>query len=150
MKKIFLILCIYALSSCVGYEPVYSNKDFNFYISKITAKNNDSISKKIIRNLRSYSNQVKSNELILEIDSNKQENILSKDNKGNPLLYEVKIKIDIKIFYSDKIQNFQFTESFSYNNQANKFELSEYKKNVEKNLVDRITEKLIMKLQTIK
>ena len=43
----------------------------------------------------------------------------------------------------------KFIEKFSYSNQTNKFEFEQYKKNIEKNLTDKIFDKLIFKLRNI-
>ena len=51
MKKILLIAVILVLNNCSGYQPIFSNKQFNFYISEITNINNDNISNQLIRSL---------------------------------------------------------------------------------------------------
>ncbi len=41
----------------------------------------------------------------------------------------------------------QFSEDFTYNNNQNKFELSQYQKNIEMNLINEITEKIFIFLK---
>ena len=44
----------------------------------------------------------------------------------------------------------KFEEKFSFNNQSNKFELEQYKKDIQNDLIDKIVEKLILNLRTTK
>ena len=49
------------------------------------------------------------------------------------------LSIDVKIYENDKIKSHKnFFESFSYSNNSNKFNLSNYEKNIEKNLRNKI------------
>tara|TARA_Y100001970_G_scaffold294140_1_gene447446 strand:+ start:10424 stop:10873 length:450 start_codon:yes stop_codon:yes gene_type:complete len=149
MKKILLITCIILLNSCVGYKPIFSNKDINFQIVQITNTSNDNISKQIIKNLKPYTTKNDKTEILLEIKSQKIENILSRDAKGDPLLHEIRVKSEIKIEKKNEEKILKFNEFFNFNNQTNKFEFSQYKKNIQKNLANRIFEKLILELQKI-
>ena len=86
----------------------------------------------------------------MSINSLLEEKIISKDSKGNPLVYETKITMNIKLIENENDkQNFEYIETFTYNNQSNKFELNQYKKNIENNLIDKIFEKLILQLRLI-
>ena len=77
------------------------------------------------------------------------ENVVTRDSKGDPLVYELNILVELKITNQEKQRITNFKESFSFNNQSNKFELSQYKENLKKNLTDRIFQKIILNLQTI-
>ena len=148
MKKILSVIFILFLSSC-GFKPIFSDKDINFYIGQITNVNNDIISKQIIKSLKPYTLKNDKIEILLKINSKKEENVVSRDNKGDPLIHEIKINTQIKIIKKKEEINLKFNEIFSFNNQKNKFEFSQYKKNIQKNLTDVIFEKLILELQKI-
>ena len=45
-------------------------------------------------------------------------------------------------------QKYKFDEKFTFKNQANKFELEQYKRSLENELIDKIFEKLILNLRT--
>ena len=91
MKKILLIAVILILNNCSGYQPIFSNKQFNFYISEITNINNDDISNQLIRSLSPYN-----------IDNGKQKLLIIKiwalmkmlflEMQNQILVYEIKIK----------------------------------------------------------
>ena len=149
MKKNFLILIFFFMTQCVGYEPIYSSKEQNFYIDTISTEINDKISRNIEKKLKPYTRKNEKEKVTLKINSNKEEKILSKDNKGDPVILEIEISTNINISYNDKAETLKFVERFSYTNQSNKFEFEQYKKNIEKNLTDKIFDKLIFKLRNI-
>jgi len=149
MKKILLIILILVLNNCSGYQPIFSNKQFDYYISEITNINNDDISNQIIRNLSPYKIDNGKQKIALELKSKLNEKVVSRDTKGDPLVYEIKIEVEMNIINNEKDKKLRFIENFSFNNQSNKFELSQYKNNLIENLIERIFEKILLNLQTI-
>ena len=149
MKKILLITLILVLNNCSGYQPIFSNKQFNYYISEITNINNDNISNQLIRSLDPYKIDNGKQKIALELKSEINENVVSRDTKGDPLVYEIKIEVEMNIINNEKDKKIKFIENFSFNNQSNKFELSQYKNNLIENLTERIFEKILLSLQTI-
>ena len=149
MKKNFLILIFFFITQCVGYEPIYSSKEQNFYIDTIKTEIDDEISKNIEKKLRPYTKKNEKEKITLKINSTKNEKILSKDNKGDPVILEIEISTNVDISYNNIVKTIKFEEKFSYTNQSNKFEFEQYKKNIEKNLIDKIFDKLIFKLRNI-
>ena len=60
------------------------------------------------------------------------------------------INSNIKITLKDSDDlDINFQEKFVYNNQTNKFELEQYKKTIEDDLITKIFEKLIIKLRSL-
>ena len=149
MKKNFLILVFFFISQCVGYEPIYSSKEQNFYIDTISTEIDDKISRNIEKKLKPYTKKNEKEKIELKIKSIKEENILSKDNKGDPVILEIEISTNVIISNNKMTKTLKFVERFSYTNQSNKFEFEQYKKNIEKNLIDKIFDKLIFKLRNI-
>ena len=149
MKKNFLILVFFFMSQCVGYEPIYSSKEQNFYIDTISTEIDDKISRNIEKKLKPYTKKNEKEKIKLKIKSNKEEKILSKDNKGDPVILEIEISTNVVMSNNNITKTFKFVERFSYTNQSNKFEFEQYKKNIEKNLIDKIFDKLIFKLRNI-
>ena len=149
MKKILLIILILVLNNCSGYQPIFSNKQFDYYISEITNINNDNISNQLIRSLDPYKIDNGKQKIALELKSEINENVVSRDTKGDPLVYEIKIEVEMNVINNEKDKKLRFIENFSFNNQSNKFELSQYKNNLIENLTQRIFEKILLSLQTI-
>lgn len=152
MKNIILLIILISLSSCSGYKPILTSKDINFNILDIKVNENDRISNNIKKKLKIYSDQEqKENKISLEINSVKQVYAIAKDSKGNDSVYEMKVITNIDIINLDTDnKKIKFEEKFSFNNQSNKFELEQYKKDIEKDLIDKIVEKLILNLRTTK
>ena len=81
---------------------------------------------------------------IVDIDS-KKITISSKNTKGDPLVYKMTIISEIKIYSNDKlIKEKNISKKFSYNNISNKFDLKQYEKIIEQNLVEKIKEDIVL------
>mgnify|MGYP001216361888 CR=1 FL=1 len=152
MKKIITFLLLLTLNNCNGYKPIFLGQDLNFYIENIEIKENDEISRKVVKRLQPYSlnkDKIKYNRIDLEISSSLDERVISKDSKGNPLIYEIKIEINVNYINYENKNKKNYVETFSINNQSNKFELNQYKKTITDNLVNKIFEKIIIDLSSI-
>ena len=150
MKKIILILSLLILANC-GFKSILTTKNVNFKINKIEIQNNDSISLKIKKKLQIYTRNDSPDKIYnLKINSKKNRAITSKDTKGNPLTYEITISTELEIFIEDKfIKKIAFKKDFNYNNRSNKFSLKQYEKSTTTNLINQITENIMMNLLSI-
>ncbi|MBA1337522.1 MAG: Lipopolysaccharide-assembly [Pelagibacterales bacterium] len=140
MKKnsILITLIVFFLISC-GYKPVFLNKKNNFDIEKIEIVTSNRLGKSIKNSLNYISNKNSLKKINLLIDSQKTKNITSKDSKGNVQLLTMSLSVNVKIYENDEMKSErQFSESFSYSNDTNKFNLSQYEKNIERNLINNI------------
>lgn len=153
MKKIFFYLCFFSIFGCAGYEPLFSTKDLPFYIEEIKNVNEDIVTKKISKNINN--NQLKNNNKIiylLEIESTINSNISSKDSKGNPLSYNMVLKVKVKVINKNDellINTLRFKKSFGYKNQTNKYDLNEYKKTIVENMANKISQEILINLQSL-
>ncbi len=151
MKKIFTILILILVYGCSGYEPIYSSKGFDFYINEIEISSDDKISQKLIKKLKPY-RIAKNNKqrLDIKIDSVKQIRSIAKNAKGDDTTFEMIIRSRIKIVLINQPEiDITFEEKFSYNNQENKFDLKQYQKNIEENLINTILEKFFIRLRNL-
>ena len=149
MKKIIFISLIIFLSNCAGYKPIFTSDQTNFYIEKIEISDDNKLVRKLVKNLKPYSIDNGKQSITLKLDLNKQENVIMKDAKGDPASYEIKIKLNVDVITKDGNNKLNFEENFTFNNQSNKFELNQYKKNTETNLINKIFENLILELRAI-
>ena len=153
MKKIFLFLCFFSLFNCAGYEPLFSTKKLSYYIESIENVNNDSITKKISKNLDNNKiKDINKKGYLLEISSIKNNVVTSRNSKGQVSTYEMTLDVNVKVF--DNITNLligklRLNKKFSYNNQVNKFDLNQYKKNIMKGMINKISEDITIKLQLL-
>ena len=140
MKKnlITIVLLLFAVASC-GYKPIFLNEKNDLNIEKIEIVKENRLNKLIKSNLENISNQDSENKISLLINSQKTKSVISKDAKGNVQLLTMSLSVDVKIYKNDKVKSEKkFFESFSYSNDSNKFNLSKYEKNIEKNLRNNI------------
>jgi len=150
MKRVLSFFILITLCSCSGYSPIFSSKQTNFYIDKIIITEDDKLIRKIVKNLKPYTINNGKRKIELELNLKLNETVILRDEKGDVASQEIKITLDAKsILQEKKIDMFKFEEKFTFNNQSNKFELNQYKKNIQLNMIDKIYEDLILKLRTL-
>ena len=141
MKKIFVLFLF--ITAC-GYQPLYINKNSNSF-SKIEFIGDKRIAREILNfaSLKENSNSTNKSVIVLNVSENTI--ATSRDSKGKVTSYKTYITTIVEIKNNEKItKNKKFEESFSYNNLDNKYDLSNYKKDVQKNLARKIAEDLII------
>jgi len=145
MKKILLIL-ILLLSNC-GYQPIYTNKNLvEFEFSNVKFIGEKDINRLILNSLSIKEKSDKNlNELLVKSDLEIEET--SKDSKGKVQTYRMIIDLELSIIKNKEILKKKIIkESFSYNNQNNKFELIEYETEIKENIVKKIIEEISLYL----
>ena len=150
MKKIFLFLILILFVNQCGYEKVYSSKNLNFSIKNIKKENN-TINNELSNALLGLLSKKKSeNTFDLEIQTIRSTEIKSKDSKGDPSVYVLKLetKIIVKNMANEEYTNV-FYEEMNYNNDDDKFELSQYINEIEKILIKETVKKIISYLANI-
>ena len=149
-KKIIIIISFLLLLSC-GYKPIFSSSKANFSITEIKLFGDIKIGSKIKKNLNIYKNaENKSIFYSLKINSDQKKNVVSKDAKGDPKIFEIQILVDLTILENNKIKHKKnFVESFAYNNSTNKFDLHQYEKHIESNLIKKIITKITLYLYSV-
>ena len=153
LKKIIATLSFLLLLNC-GYEPIYSkkpiNSNYNFSINKINyigdSKVNQILKNQLQKNLNK---EKKSTKLNLNLNSRVEKTITSKDEKGNPKRFSIKIIINLEVYESEKLKGkVNIEENFEYNNRSNKFDLRQYEKNIQDNLISKLSDEIIRYLNS--
>ena len=145
IKKFSYILILLLLANC-GYQTIYSDKKYTTTsINEIEMEGNKNISRKIVSLAKLGKNDNQNYSYDLTLISNKKIESVAKDKSGNISVY--KTTIDVKLYLKDPndqgeiIKQKIFSSSFVYNNRQNKFDLSQYQKNIIKSIF--IKDKLI-------
>lgn len=150
IKKLSVYFIFFFIVSCAGYKPVFSPQNFNFSVSNIIFDDDDKVSKKISKRIASLSKDNGKNKITINLNSSKKEGILSRDSKGNPLIFEMSLQTNLEILFpSGNIKKFLFLEKFNFNNQSDKFELAQYRKITEENLIDKIFENILNEIRKL-
>ena len=150
MKKITLTLIVFLMLTSCGYRALYSNKNLNLNIIKIEKIKQNKLNLIIEKKLNNFSDSQALNKISLEIDAEKQIKIVSKNMQGNPSRYQMIIKLNINIIDDqNKKINKNITQHFSYNISSNRFKLSQYEKEIEEVLINKIIDELIKGLSKL-
>ena len=153
LKKIITTLGFLLLLSC-GYEPIYSkklnNSNYNLSINTINYigdnKVNEILKDKLKKNLNKEGKSID-----LNLNSRVEKVITSKDKKGDPIKFLIKIIISIEVFESEILKGkTKFEEEFEYDNKSNKFGLKQYEKNIKNNLISKLSDEIIRYLISLK
>ena len=126
--------------SC-GYTPIYqSDKKLSIKLDTINFSGNKKIGREIVKNLEKYKNSDTDNIFDLIVSTSKKEDIVTKDKKGNATSYKLSLEIDIKLNNDSNNKNFtkKFTKDMTFNSKNNKFELDQYRANLERNMISQI------------
>tara|TARA_B110001450_G_C17595976_1_gene470855 strand:- start:170 stop:625 length:456 start_codon:yes stop_codon:yes gene_type:complete len=142
IKKVFFIMLLFTLGNC-GYEPMHSKKGtINTKIQNFQLEGNKSINKRIISSL-GIKNQGKTSGYKLVIKSNKLLETVAKNAAGDAAIYKTTITVIVSIMDGNKIvKDKNLISDFTYDNKENKFDLSQYQKEIEENLINKIIEKI--------
>ena len=139
------IICLF-LVSC-GFQSIYVSDKSDFSFNKSNALGEIKISKDIISNLSGLKKDDGKYELIIETAFKKE--ITSKNKKGDPEVFDMSIDVNVMLKKDNDILKNSFREKLSYNNLKSKFELKQHENNLKSNLVQEITEDILIYLKSI-
>ena len=151
MKKIFLIFLIFLLNSC-GYTPIYSSKDSNYKIINFQKNINNNLTNYIQNTINAFSNDEANKSLNIQFEFKEEIITVLKDSKGDPSKNRLNITVNLNVLDTNQnlIASNVFSENFEYNIDDNKFNLKQYEKNIKFNLVEQITQEILVFLANIK
>ena len=151
IKKIALTAFLILFLNGCNYQPIYSSKNVRFSIGKFESFGDNKINKLLIKKLETYKNDnLNVTKYNLNINSEINKNISTKDEKGNPTTFILIIIFKIEIENSSgEIKSKVFQESTTYDNSNNKFDLRKYEDSIKKNMIESINENIILYLQNL-
>ena len=152
LKKISVLILLLFLTGC-GYEATHSKKNsvnYNFSITQLTFVGERGVNLKIKQKLNNYTLAKKNKNFILKISSSEEKTVIAKNISGNPISFKSTVMVNVEVLMKNNYKNnLQLIESFNYNNIDNKFDLKKYEREIQGNLAETITDKLIFKLSNI-
>lgn len=148
-KQIFYLLFIF-VTSC-GYQSIETYYKGDFQISELNITGNKNINRVIDRNLKnSNENNNSSNLLKVEIKTDLNKSIITKNSKGEATRYDMKININLKTFKNEKLVLEKiYSKNNSYNTLESKYELKQYEKILINDSVKEIIQKIKQDLNSI-
>ena len=134
------------LISC-GFQSVYISDNSNFSFKKSEAVGNIKVSKNIINNLSNLEDDDGEYELIIESSYKKE--VSSKNKKGDPEIFNISLEVNLILKKDKTLMKKSFRDNLSYNNLKSKFELKQYENNLKSNLIQKITQDILVYLNSI-
>tara|TARA_Y100000741_G_scaffold330495_1_gene285111 strand:+ start:539 stop:997 length:459 start_codon:yes stop_codon:yes gene_type:complete len=144
--KLFIILIF--ITGC-GYTPIFSNKNTKFTIVEIESTGNNKLNKILNNKLNIYKNLNSEKKYYLRVNTDVNKIISSKNSKGNAKTFELTVSTNTNI--QDEKGNIKeklFSKSVNYKNNNNKFDLKKYENQSSEALINKISEEIIIYLQT--
>jgi outer membrane lipopolysaccharide assembly protein LptE/RlpB len=153
MNKIILYFCFFLLFGCAGFEPLFSSKNISYYIIEIENINKNDVTKKISKKLSVYKKNTNSEKgYLLKLSADTRNIIVSKDAKGQVSSYKMIVDVNLEVLSNNStlpISVIKLTKDFIYQDQKNKFEQKQYQKDILENLIDKISQEIVIKLQSL-
>jgi len=147
IKIYTLILLLFFLTNC-GYKAVLNNQNYKFAIDIDTINGDQKTNSLIINNFKQLDGN--ENKFNLTLTSNKEKLIISKDSKGDPSIFEIKINVNYIVKKEEEILiNNNINKKTTYNNITDKFELENYEKTIINNLVSEISENIMLSISKV-
>ena len=140
MKNLKYLFIFFFLLSC-GYTPIYqTDQNSKIRLDMINYSGDKKLGRSITKGIERLRKNQSDNIYDLNFNSSKKESVVSKDKKGNISTYKMLIEVDFNLESKEnnKIFSKKFIKETTYNSMNNKFELSQYKLNLEKNMISQI------------
>jgi|TARA_B100001142_G_C14152478_1_gene585111 hypothetical protein len=151
MKNRFfgLILIFIFLNGC-GYQAIYSQKDSpKIHIKTINLEGDKKINRKILLLTNLKNQNSGSPPYNLKLNSSKNVKVIAKDNSGKATIYRTTITVFFSLEFKNEIyKQKKFESNTSYNNMENSFDLSQYQKTIEGNLINKIAQEITIFIST--
>ena len=149
LKKIIIPILLLLLLSC-GYEPILLKSNYDFYFNKINFDGEKEINSDILYHLN---NSVTEEGKIynLSIQTSKNKNIIAKDSKGDPTIFEIKILANFQVYNikNEELITRIIEKKNTYNNISDKFELKKFENILINNLSKSIVDDLLLIITNI-
>ena len=151
MNKSILILFIFFFVTQCGFSPLHSNRtNVNFSINELKFDGDKTIINYMKTNLNQFRNDEYVKKFNVDINTNYQKNILSKDGTGKVSNYEIINYTTFKISLNGKfIKELKVSEKKNMTDMNDKFEEQKYERTIKQNFASSMSDKLITELSMI-
>ena len=152
MKNLKYLFIFFFLLSC-GYTPIYqTDQNLKIRLNTINYSGDKKLGRSITKGIERLKNNKSDNIYDLNLIGSKKEGVASKDKKGNISTYKMLIEVDFNLESKEnnKIFSKKFIKETTYNSMNNKFELSQYELNLEKNMISQILQDINIYLNIIR
>ncbi len=150
LKSIYLITIFLLFISC-GYSPLYKDlSNINFSITLNEVNGNRTINNLIKTKLNTYNSNNAEEKYDIDINTKYIKDIIAKDTTGAATEYRLTINASFNVSSDNYEREFLFKESFNMKSISDKLEEQDYEEDIQSNLVNIITRKLVLQLNLAK
>ena len=150
LKSIKLLITFLLFLSC-GYSPIYNgSSNVNFSITLNEVSGDRTINNLFKSKLNTYNSNNSEKQYNIDINTKYIKAIIAKDTTGAATEYKLTIRTSFKVNKKNYEKEYIFKESFNMKSISDKLKEEDYEKNIISNLVNIITNKLILQLSLVK
>ena len=151
-KKVFSFIAILFLLTSCGYTPIFSNLEKNNIFIEIQNVEGDRTVNNLIKNrLLQYQKNINAEKKYkIEILSDYNKLIITKDAAGVITNYRLTADVSFKINYNDSLKTIIIKEKFDIKKGDSLFEEQNYENLIKQDIANLIVQKFIFQLLSIK
>ena len=151
-KKVFSFITILFLLTSCGYTPMFSNLEKNnIFIEIQNVEGDRTINNLIKKRLLQYQKNINAEKKYkIEILSDYNKLIITKDAAGVITNYRLTADVSFKINYNDSLKTIIFKEKFDIKKGESLFEEQNYENLIKQDIANLIVQKFIFQLLSIK
>ena len=141
-RVIIFLIFVNLLTHC-GFAPVHLKKNnINFSITSIKLSGDKTINRYLKSNLNNFINNNHSKKFQIEVNTEYDKNIISKDKSSKITDYQLTSTTFFKVNYNNLVKTFSISEKKSMNNINDKFEEQKYERTIKQNFASTTSNKL--------
>ena len=143
MKKISLLVIIILIYGC-GYSPLYISGKNDLFLNLVNIKGDFDLNNYIKNDFKIASDENSLNVFDINVETKYEKIILTKDSTGDATDY--KLDFDVKFIILSENKEVSYKESFKIKKNNQKFEQSNYEREIKRNFSEIVKDKLVLYL----
>ena len=149
MKFFKSLILIFFLSSC-GYSTIYNDKNNDIKIKVVNSKGNSNMNSKIIKQIKNFSDKDSNNIINVNIDSNYQNQIISRSSTGSIDDYKIILNVVYTFEVDNNVEILNIKQDFKLKNTDESFERQKNESTLVNNFITSSVRKLFLNITAIK
>ena len=143
MKKISLLIIIILIYGC-GYSPLYINGKNDLFLNLVNIKGDFDLNNYIKNDFKIASDENSLNVYDINVETKYEKIILAKDSTGDATDY--RLDFNVKFIILSENKEVSYKESFKIKKNNQKFEQSNYEREIKRNFSEIVKNKLVLYL----
>ena len=143
MKKISFFIIIILIYGC-GYSPLYINGKNDLFLNLVNIKGDFDLNNYIKNDFKIASDENSLNVFDISVETKYEKIILAKDSTGDATDY--RLDFDVKFIILSENKEVSYKENFKIKKNNQKFEQSNYEREIKRNFSEIVKDKLVLYL----